>query len=131
MYSQNDRVALVQSAGIVTVCSRVSVRGSPEPPTQASQDPDCAGIPSAASIATSLPRHGLMTPASKPGFLSSWLGLHTALGLIVQVNEAEPNTPLVSCAVTATCLDSGVVGVPLIRPVLELIDSPFGRPVAL
>ena len=52
-------------------------------------------------------------------------------GLTVQLNEAEPVAPVVSLAVTVTLEVPAVVGVPEIRPVAELIDSPAGRPVAL
>ena len=51
--------------------------------------------------------------------------------LMVQVNEADPEAPVVSVAVTVTLLLPVVVGVPEIRPVEELIDRPAGRPVAL
>ena len=42
-----------------------------------------------------------------------------------------PVAPVVSLAVTVTLEVPAVVGVPEIRPVVELIDSPAGRPVAL
>ena len=51
--------------------------------------------------------------------------------LIVQVKEAEPEAPVVSVAVTVTVKVPAAVGVPEIRPVLELIERPVGRPVAL
>ena len=47
------------------------------------------------------------------------------------MNEAEPEAPVVSFAVTVTLEVPAVVGVPEIRPVEELIDKPPGRPVAL
>ena len=50
--------------------------------------------------------------------------------LIVQVNDADPDAPVVSVAVTVTEDVPAVVGVPLIRPVEELIDRPAGRPLA-
>jgi hypothetical protein len=53
------------------------------------------------------------------------------LALTVQLNEAEPEAPVVSLAVTVTLGVPAVVGVPEIRPDVELIDSPAGRPVAL
>ncbi len=51
--------------------------------------------------------------------------------LTVQLNEADPEAPVVSFAVTVTLEVPAVVGVPEIRPVEELMDSPAGRPVAL
>ena len=51
-------------------------------------------------------------------------------GLIVQLNEADPDAPVPSVAVTVTEDVPAVVGVPLIRPVEELIDRPAGRPLA-
>jgi hypothetical protein len=63
---------------------------------------------------------------------SDWLpGPVTAMVLdTVQENVAEPFAPLASVAVTVTEEVPGAVGVPLIVPVDELIDSPAGRPVA-
>src|SRR3984957_11745687 len=48
----------------------------------------------------------------------------------VQLNEAVPLAPVVSLAVTVTDDVPAVVGVPEIRPVEALIESPAGRPVA-
>ncbi len=63
-----------------------------------------------------------------------WLpGLVTVTTLwIVQVKVADPDAPLVSVAVTVTenGLPVAVVGVPLITPVVALMVSPGGRPVA-
>ena len=50
---------------------------------------------------------------------------------MVQVKDADPVAPVVSFAVTVTLFVAAVVGVPVIRPVLELIDRPAGRPAAL
>ena len=48
--------------------------------------------------------------------------------LIVQVKDAEPDAPVVSLAVTVTLPVPAVVGVPEIRPELELMDRrPAGR----
>ena len=44
---------------------------------------------------------------------------------------ADPAAPVVSAAVTLTVDVPVRVGVPLIRPVAELMASPLGRPVAL
>src|SRR5579859_1371784 len=52
-------------------------------------------------------------------------------GLIVHVKLALPWAPVVSVAVTVTLLLPAVVGVPEIRPLLELMDRPAGRPLAL
>jgi hypothetical protein len=51
--------------------------------------------------------------------------------LIIQVNEADPLAPVLSLAVTVTLEVLAVVGVPEIRPLLELMDRPAGRPEAL
>jgi hypothetical protein len=51
-------------------------------------------------------------------------------GLTVQVNAADPDAPVPSVAVTVTEYVPAVVGVPLIRPEEELIDSPGGSPPA-
>ena len=51
--------------------------------------------------------------------------------LIVQVKLADPDAPVVSLAVTVVLAVAAVVGVPVIRPVEELMLSPAGRPVAL
>jgi hypothetical protein len=53
------------------------------------------------------------------------------LVLIVQLNAAEPDAPVVSVALTVTFEVAAVVGVPEIRPVEELIERPAGSPVAL
>ncbi len=50
--------------------------------------------------------------------------------LTVQVNVADPNAPVPSVAVAVTEYVPAVVGVPLIRPEEELIDSPGGSPLA-
>ena len=51
-------------------------------------------------------------------------------GLTVQVNDAVPDGPVESVAVTVTDEVPAVVGVPEIRPVEALIDRPAGSPVA-
>ena len=51
--------------------------------------------------------------------------------LMVQVKLADPLAPVVSVAVTVTLEVPAVVGVPEIRPVDVLMDSPAGRPLAL
>ena len=51
-------------------------------------------------------------------------------GSTVQLNDAEPDAPVVSVAVTVTVEVPAVVGVPEISPVEELTDSPAGSPVA-
>jgi hypothetical protein len=50
--------------------------------------------------------------------------------LIVQLNVALPLAPVVSLAVTVTELEPPVVGVPEMRPLDVLIESPAGNPVA-
>ena len=52
-------------------------------------------------------------------------------GLTVHVNVAGPVRLEVFFAVTVTEELPAVVGVPEIRPLVALIDSPAGRPVAL
>ena len=66
-----------------------------------------------------------------PGCRAAALTVQPPAGLIVQVNEAEPEALVVSLAVTVTEDVPAVVGVPEIRPVVELMDRPVGRPVAL
>jgi hypothetical protein len=51
--------------------------------------------------------------------------------LTVQLNEADPEAPVPSFAVTVTLEVPAVVGVPEISPVEELMDRPAGRPAAL
>ncbi len=46
------------------------------------------------------------------------------------MNVADPDAPVVSVAVTVTEYVPAVLGVPLMRPVEELMDSPEGSPVA-
>ncbi len=53
------------------------------------------------------------------------------LAFSVQVKVAVPDAPVVSVAVTVMDELPTVVGVLVIRPVLELMLSPAGRPVAL
>jgi hypothetical protein len=48
-----------------------------------------------------------------------------------QTNDADPDVPPLTVAVTVTLLVPAVVGVPEIRPVAELMDSPAGKPAAL
>jgi hypothetical protein len=52
-------------------------------------------------------------------------------GLIVHVNDVLLDGPLASVAVMVVVELPAVVGLPLIWPVLGLINSPAGRPVAL
>src|SRR5271163_2274399 len=49
----------------------------------------------------------------------------------VQVNEADPVALVESVAVTLTVVESAVVTVPAMTPVVLLIASPGGSPVAL
>jgi hypothetical protein len=53
--------------------------------------------------------------------------------VMVQVKVANPKNPwgALSVAVTVTEQEHAVVGVPVMWPLLELIDSPAGRPVAV
>ena len=62
-----------------------------------------------------------------------WLpGLATDTVLVtVQVKEAWPVKPALSVAVTVTEETPAVVGVPVILPVPELIESPAGSPLAV
>ena len=50
---------------------------------------------------------------------------------IVQVNEVEPAKAELSVAVRVTEQVQAVVGVPVMAPVVALIDSPTGRPEAV
>src|ERR1700677_1080574 len=117
---------------MVTVCASVSVCASPYPSSQASQLPACAGRPSPVTASTPAEDvHGEMDPVSKPPFVSSCCDAQLEAALIVQVKEADPVAPVVSLAVTVTLFAAAVVGVPVISPVVELIDRPAGSPVAL
>jgi hypothetical protein len=71
------------------------------------------------------------TPMADPD-TSVWSpGLVTdTVFVVVHVSEADPDAPELSVAVSVTEQAQAVVGVPLIVPVVELIDSPAGRPVA-
>ena len=77
--------------------------------------------------------HGAAVPVSKPGLPSNWAAVQLPPDPepTVQVKLALPAAPVVSVAVTVTLELPAVVGVPEIRPVEELIDSPAGRPEAL
>ena len=76
--------------------------------------------------------HGAGVPVAKSGLPSSWAAVQLpAAGLIVQLNEALPDGPLASFAVTVTLEVAAVVGVPVINPVELLIARPAGSPVAL
>src|SRR3954471_16556620 len=70
-------------------------------------------------------------PDSKPG-LTSFCPEQPAPPPppIVHVNDVVPLAPVVSVAVTVGVYVAAVVGVPLIRPVEELIDRPAGSPAA-
>ena len=74
-----------------------------------------------------------MLPDWNPPFWISCCGPQPPplAGLMVQVKVALPLAPVVSVAVTVTVEVAAVVGVPEIRPVVELIDRPAGSPVAL
>ncbi len=70
----------------------------------------------------------MLTFGPKFGVLD-WAG-QLALVVTVQVNEALPDAPVLSFAVTVVVDEPAVVGVPVISPE-ELMDRPAGRPVAL
>jgi hypothetical protein len=75
-------------------------------------------------------------PGSKMSTFGPKLGVFDCAGQVavvvtVQPNEADPEAPVVSLAVTVTLDDPAVVGVPETSPDEELIDRPAGRPVAL
>ena len=82
--------------------------------------PDWESVAEAARGLTAVPVTALWLPGSATA---------TVLDT-VQENVAEPFAPLGSPAVTVTDEVPGVVGVPVMVPVEELIDSPAGRPVA-
>ena len=77
--------------------------------------------------------HDAAEPDSKPGLPSSCCPAVQPPPevLIVQVKLADPDAPVVSCAVTVTLKVPAADGVPEMRPVEELMDSPVGSPVAL
>jgi hypothetical protein len=62
-----------------------------------------------------------------PGFVTVTL---LAATVTVQLNVAPPLAPVVSPALTDTELEPDVVGVPEMRPLEVLIESPAGSPVA-
>src|SRR3954464_14750882 len=74
-----------------------------------------------------------VAPDSKPGLPSFCPGLAQPppTALIVQVNEVLPEAFVLSFAVTVLLNVPAAEGVPEIRPVEALIESPVGRPVAL
>src|SRR6266571_9483206 len=75
---------------------------------------------------------GLKMKTFGPKFgVFDWAGQLPPLAVTVQLNEADPEAPVVSLAVTVVLDVAALVGVPLIRPEEELMDSPAGRPVAL
>ena len=74
--------------------------------------------------------HGDRLPLWKPPFWINCGFEHELLELIVQVNEADPEAPVVSVAVTVTLLVPAVVGVPVIRPEEEMV-RPAGSPLAV
>ena len=72
-------------------------------------------------------------PVTATPFVPVWFaGLVTVIVLptTAQLNVAEPVTPTVSLAVTTTDVVPAAVGVPLIAPVVALIESPVGRLLA-
>src|SRR5258707_1045440 len=74
----------------------------------------------------------VVAPDSKPGLTSFWPEQvpPPPVPEIVHENVAEPVALVVSFAVTVELTVPAVVGVPEIRPVDALIESPAGRPVA-
>jgi len=75
--------------------------------------------------------HGAAVPVSKPGLPSFWPGAaQLPAPLIVQVNVVDPLAPVLSRAVTVVVKVPAALGVPEIRPPVE-IDRPAGRPAAV
>src|SRR6185437_7851564 len=76
----------------------------------------------------------LLSPArsrQRPWYPTSGVAaMPSDAGSTVQRNEAVANAPVPSVAVTVTVLVPGVVGVPVIVPLVCEIDVPAGRPVA-
>ena len=70
-------------------------------------------------------------PVANPPFWISCCAPQPLAALMVQLKVALPLAPVVSYALNVTLDVAAVVGVPEIRPVVELIDRPAGRPVAL
>jgi len=63
--------------------------------------PECAGTPFEMLASTrGVAVHGEMLPVSKPGLRISCAGVQPPEGLMVQVNEADPDAPVVSVTVT-------------------------------
>ena len=69
-------------------------------------------------------------PVWLPGLVTVTV-LPELAALMVQVKAAVPLAPVPSVTVTVTLEVAAVVGVPEISPVVELIDRPAGRPVAV
>src|SRR3954447_25212660 len=102
MCSQNVSFALVQPAGIVTVCASVSVCAVPYPSSQAIRLPECAGSEAeAAEMTPAVAVHGAAAD-SKPGVPSFWPGpAHEPAAAIVQLNVVLAlEAPDVAVAVT-------------------------------
>ena len=80
---------------------------------------------------------GGLRPAGRPGLearveqLLTAARRHRPTDEIVHEKVALPDALVLSFAVTVVEYVPAVVGVPEIRPVDALIDSPAGRPVAL
>src|SRR3954469_16370199 len=118
---------------MVTGWVALSVWVGPYPSSQAKWVPELAVSP--LPLADTTPEvvvHGVVPDSNPP--------LVTLLpeeeqppptGFTVHVNDVVPVRLEVFFAVTVTEELPAVVGVPEIRPVEELIDSPAGRPVAL
>src|SRR6185437_11693932 len=131
----NDRVADWQDGWIVTVWARVSLRGAVRPPSLASRFPANAGVALVPAISTPLVADQGAVPDSKPPLPINCLPQPGGPCLVtVQVKVTCPELctldPIVSVAWTMTENAPVLVGLPVIWPVLALIASPGGRPVA-
>src|SRR5205807_699439 len=125
-------VSVWQAPLIGAVCASVSVCGVPYPSSQAYQLPECDRSPAPlASITPAVAVHGAGEPVSNPGLPSScFVAQPPDEDDTTQVNDVLPDAPVLSFAVTVTDEVPAVVGLPLIRPLELLIESPAGRLVA-
>jgi len=94
-------------------------------PNIAANEPECG--PELVTPAVPVEVQPDKVPVSNPPLMMPPL----LAGLTVQLNEALPWAPVVSVAVTTALEVPGVVGVPVIKPLVPLMPRPAGSPVAL
>jgi hypothetical protein len=130
-----DPAAPDPSVAVTVTDEAPAVVGEPEMAPEAGSIESPAGRPVADQVSVAVDEESVAatdtTPMADPD-TSVWSpGLVTdTVFVVVHVSEADPDAPELSVAVSVTEQAQAVVGVPLIVPVVELIDSPAGRPVA-